>query len=91
MLSSNTIRGDRRDQGYPFLCSCGLEPQIQLTSGNSSSAHVDAFKLGQQMEMGEAREKPDKKQAPTRVGVVCVDLREQLKQGDLTLADPQTT
>lgn len=82
MLSSITIHGDGIDQGSPSSCLCGLEPQIQLTPGNSSSAHVDAFILEQQVKVGEAREKADKEQAPTRAGVICVNLREELKEGD---------
>lgn len=48
---------------------------------NCSSAHVDAFKLGQQVEVGEA-EKRQIEWAPTGAGVICVDLREELKEGD---------
>lgn len=34
------------------------------------------------MEVGGAAEKADKERAPTRAAVICVDLREELKEAD---------
>lgn len=68
--SSNTSHGDEIDLHSSFSLH-ERSPISRLTSGNSSSACVNTFKLGQQVEVGGAREKVNKERAPTRAGVIC--------------------